>query len=287
MKHAYLVLAHKCNRTFNTLLHLLDHEQNDIFVHMDQKNKDFDPGSIILEKSKVYYPDKRIKVNWGGYSQIKAELLLLAKAYSIGGYGYYHLLSGEDLPIKKTKEILDFWDKNNGKEFVAFDKKEFIDHDRVDYYYFFQDKIGRERHYVLRKLDQIGVYLQKRFGLRRNSDIRFQKGANWFSISNSLAGYVLSMEGWIQETFQYTLCCDEVFLQTIVINSAFKDRLYHGGFDNDYRAIMRLVDWQRGQPYTFREEDFQELASSDKLFARKFQADVDERIIKRVEEYLQ
>lgn len=147
----------------------------------------------------------------GGYSQIKAELLLLAKAYSIGGYGYYHLLSGEDLPIKKTKEILDFWDKNNGKEFVAFDKKEFIDHDRVDYYYFFQDKIGRERHYVLRKLDQIGVYLQKRFGLRRNSDIRFQKGANWFSISNSLAGYVLSMEGWIQETFQYTLCCDEVF----------------------------------------------------------------------------
>ena len=69
MKHAYLVLAHKCDRTFNTLLHLLDHEQNDIFVHMDQKNKDFDPGSIILEKSKVYYPDKRIKVNWGGIAR--------------------------------------------------------------------------------------------------------------------------------------------------------------------------------------------------------------------------
>ncbi|NBH72402.1 glycosyl transferase [Clostridiaceae bacterium] len=223
----------------------------------------------------------------GGYSQIKAELLLLAKAYSIGGYSYYHLLSGEDLPIKKQEELLDFWDRNNGKEFVAFDQKEFIEHDRVSYYYLFQDKIGRERHYFLRKLDQISVFLQKRLGFCRNAGIRFQKGANWFSISNDLAGYVLSMEGWIQKTFRYTLCCDEVFLQTIVVNSAFKDRLYHSGFDNDYSAVMRLIDWQRGQPYTFRKEDFGELVNSDKLFARKFQADVDEEIIKQIEEYLQ
>ncbi len=123
MKHAYLVLAHKCDRTFNTLLHLLDHEQNDIFVHMDQKNKDFDPGSIILEKSKVYYPDKRIKVNWGGYSQIKAELLLLAKAYSIGGYGYYHLLSGEDLPIKKQKKSWTFGIKTMGRNLWHLTRK--------------------------------------------------------------------------------------------------------------------------------------------------------------------
>ena len=33
---------------------------------------------------------------------------------------------------------------------------------------------------------------------------------------------------------------------------------------------MRYIDWDRGKPYTFTEEDFDEVINSECMFARKF-----------------
>ena len=52
---------------------------------------------------------------------------------------------------------------------------------------------------------------------------------------------------------------------------------------------MRLVDWKRGSkgsPYTFREEDYDELINSGALFARKFSEDVDKNIIEKIVDYI-
>ena len=55
--------------------------------------------------------------------------------------------------------------------------------------------------------------------------------------------------------------------------------MYHEEFDDDNHAIMRLIDWKRGSPYTFCEKDYMELKNTDMLFARKFGAETDENII--------
>ena len=39
MKQAYLIIAHKDDLTFRTLISMLDNENNDIFIHMDKKSK--------------------------------------------------------------------------------------------------------------------------------------------------------------------------------------------------------------------------------------------------------
>ena len=36
---------------------------------------------------------------------------------------------------------------------------------------------------------------------------------------------------------------------------------------------MRYIDWKRGNPYVFKEDDIPEIVSSDMLFARKFSSD--------------
>lgn len=42
-------------------------------------------------------------------------------------------------------------------------------------------------------------------------------------------------------------------------------------FRNDVvNDCLRYVDWERGKPYTFSDEDFDLLMSSNNLFARKF-----------------
>ena len=39
--------------------------------------------------------------------------------------------------------------------------------------------------------------------------------------------------------------------------------------DDNYLACMRYIDWNRGNPYTFTIDDYEELMKSGCLFARK------------------
>lgn len=289
MRHAYLIIAHKSDYTFQTLLKLIDDERNDIFIHMDKKNQKYEFEIIkkYVKKSKIYQIKNRNNVVWGDYSQIDTELILLELATKTNKYDFYHLLSGEDLPLKNQNYIHEFFQKNKGKEFVRFEKIDFSHTERVFQYHLFQRLIGKpESHPILYLLNYYFLKLQKIIGIKRNKGIQFQKGANWFSITDDLARLVVSKKKWIEKIFKFTVCCDEVFLQTIINQTEFKNRLYHKKYDNDLHSIMRLIDWQRGTPYIFRIDDKDMLRKSDMLFARKFDCNIDKKIIDYIAQYI-
>lgn len=78
MKQAYLIIAHKDDLTFRTLISMLDNENNDIFIHMDKKSKNYDEESIEkMAKKSIIYHTERSNVAWGGYSLVNAEMILL------------------------------------------------------------------------------------------------------------------------------------------------------------------------------------------------------------------
>lgn len=283
-RQAYLIIAHRYDETFKTLLRMLDCDENDIYVHMDLKNKQFDEDDCrkLIKKSSIYFT-KRTSVTWGGYSQIDSELILLEMATAHGKYNYYHLLSGQDLPIKSNNEIMNFFKKHQGVEFVAFDKEKFNCDDRVRYFYPLQEMVGRNRKSFLGRISSVMTLFQKIAHLKRNAKIQFQKGPNWFSITDDLARYVIERKEWIKKAFHDTICCDEVFLQTIVINSVFADRIYqYASTENTEEAAMRLVDWERGGPYVFKNEDYSELLNSNMIFARKFDCQADSNIVNKL-----
>lgn len=268
-KHAYMIMCHDNFRLLQKLLILLDDKRNDIYLHIDKKAKAFDYQEI---SSCVKYATitflKRINVNWGGYSQIRVELLLLKEATK-KEHTYYHLLSGADLPLKTQNEIYQFFEENDGKEFVSIDnmttKESFFN--RIGRYHFFQDYIGRVIGYrsaVLEFLESLSLEIQKFFHVKRKTYVNTEiyKGTNWFSKTHQFAVYLLDREKDIHKYFGFGLCADELFLQTIIMNSPFRNDVV-----ND---CLRYVDWERGKPYTFSDEDFDLLMSSNKLFARKF-----------------
>lgn len=287
-KHAYLIIADKDDLTFRTLLQMLDDSRNDIYIHMDSKLKDYNEEIIenIVQKGRIIHI-KRTNVQWGGYSLIQAELSLLEKAIKIGRYLYYHLLSGQDLPIQTQDYIHKFFNENRGKEFIHFQSLKFSYYDRVRYYYFFQDYLGRGKKNIRKKIvysiNVVLLKLQKIMRLHRNLNVSFQKGSNWFDITDDFARYVISEKKWIEKTFKYTFCGDEIFLQTLCFNSNFKNNLYDKHYDNNVIANMRLIDWTRGDPYVFCKEDFVELKQSNMLFARKFSCTDDSIIISCLE----
>ncbi len=275
-------MAHNNFRVLEILIRLLDDESNDIYLHVDLKVSIFDKEyfSKIPQKSNIYFID-RMKVNWGGLSQVICEISLLEKAIS-QNYKYYHLLSGVDLPIKSQKYIHNFFEQNYGKEFVGIEKD--WDKSRVKYFHLFNE-IGRKKDFlsiIKRLLNSIIIQTQKKLCIVRNKNINFAKGANWFSITHNLAEFTIRKKDDIYKLYANTIFCDEVFLQTLIINSYFKRNLYGESSSNEYDMNMRHIDWSKGNPYIFRVNDFNELMSSNKLFARKFDENVDMDIVNMI-----
>ena len=153
-KHAYLILAHTRPKQVRTLLSLLDDPRNDIYIHIDRKASF---GRKALEgccaHSAVHFVKPRISVHWGGVSIMRAELALL-KAAVPGQYAFYHLLSGQDLPIKRQDEILAFFDAHPDREFLNY--WEFKSHtlNRVHYFTVFPEGAGSS---WVKSISQIGA----------------------------------------------------------------------------------------------------------------------------------
>lgn len=68
MKFAYLIMAHNEPVIFDRLVHLLDDERNDIFVHVDSRSDAELFTSVGLSKAKIYFMPQRRPVYWGGKS---------------------------------------------------------------------------------------------------------------------------------------------------------------------------------------------------------------------------
>ncbi|MCQ2182572.1 MAG: beta-1,6-N-acetylglucosaminyltransferase [Bacteroidales bacterium] len=269
-RHAYLIQAHGNFEQLQKLLDALDDSRNDIYVHIDAKS-DF-RGGLSCRHANLYLTP-RISVNWGGPSQIWSELVLLKEATRTH-HSYYHLLSGSDLPIKSQDYIHDFFLKNEGKEFVEMTPV------RKSTLWRFQYTLFPERCNIpfCVLLNNIFKFVPMSLGFRRNKNVIFGCGPNWFSITDSLSRLVVSREDWIRKVFSHTNNCDEVFLQTIIRECGLESTVAG--------TNMRYTDWSRSNhhrhPCTFHAEDYDALMSRPELFARKFDTGVDAEIVELI-----
>lgn len=284
MKNAYMIMAHTNLDQLGLLISLLDDRDNELFVHVDAKTKGLDIPKLksCASSSQVHFV-KRRNIVWGGYSQIACELDLLEAAVNTT-HDYYHLISGQDLPIKSNRAIAEYLAQNDGVEYIGIKQygrdnnlsEEVID--RVRYYHPLQDIVGRHDH----KLEVVGKSIQRALHVDRlhGDYAKIAKGCNWFSITENFAHYALSQTSYIHSAFSSSLCADELFLQTIFANSPFGSEAKSVS-DSNY-AALRLIDWRRGSPWVFRADDLVMIQRSPCLFARKFDSRIDNDIIRGI-----
>ena len=294
MRHAYLIMAYGQYEQLNYLLRMLDDPLNVILVHIDKKSPKADENEI--KKGVIYsevYIYQQIKVYWGDFSQTQCEVFLLENALSFG-CDYYHLLSGEDLPLTNQKKIHDFFEKNMGKEFVRFWAPQFPEgcFEWISHYHPVQKYLRISKikwinvsfHY----LDKLIQSFQTLIGINRicGKEEAFQKGATWFSITKELAQEIADKKEWIYNTFKSTRSSDEIFVQTILYQSDRLSERYEQQYEIDGLNGLRYIDWKRGSPYIFTADDFDELVNCGYLFARKFSFSKDKKIILNLFEYI-
>ena len=295
MRHAILITTHDNVEISKNLLSLYDDKNIDFYFLIDKKAKSYNEEVLkdICKKSNVYFVPK-INIYWGSFSQIQAEYILLENAVK-KSYDYYHLISGCDIPLYTKNEFFDFFEQNKGKEFVEYSPKEIAEknkvQDRVKYYYAFMESV-REKSAIKRKpktfLREFFLKLQKLLKIDRTKGKEFQYGSNWFDITDDFAKYVLKNKPWVSKHFKKTCCADELFLQTLLFNSPFYSNNYY--CLNEKNRILqrnRYTDWTRGQPYTFKKEDYNEIINiKESLFIRKFNYKNDAEIVNKLFDWL-
>lgn len=296
-RHAYLIKAHNQFSLLQTILRLLDHPNHDFFIHVDIKAKDFDPEQIrtAVTHSAVYFTEERLDHTWGGSSMVWVDLLLFRVAAEHGPYSYYHLLSGVDMPLHTAQHIYDFFEANGGKEFIHYCSDEFSaeapQKRRISLYHFLQQKVGRKKNF-LALVERASLLAQRLVGIDRTRAYgkKVSVGANWCSVTQAYVEYMLSKEAWLRKHFRWCNLADESYLQVLTDHSPFRDKLYMPDPQGDYHSCMRYIDFPRGpgngSPYNFRSEDFEDLANSDFMFARKFDLNEDAQICHRLEAHL-
>lgn len=291
-KQAYLLMAHSNLEQLNFLIRSLDSEFSDIFLHLDAKSK-INPDEIVRPVSSQLYFCDRINVYWAEYSQVQCELNLLRLATRISKYNYYHLISGMDFPLKNQKEIHTML-RNRNDIFIHFTTHKNVELTIpfVRYYHLFQKQLcvaNRDHTFSIYKVfEKISILIQRIIHLNRiSTDIVIKKGANWFSIPDDFARYVLDHQDCIKKLFNNTRSPDEFFIQTLAFNNPdYKKRIYRFKEDDSSESCLRHIDWMRGSPYTFTIKDYDELVNCGMIFARKFDLNKDRQIILKLMSHL-
>lgn len=271
MKIAHLILTHANPSQLKRLIQRLAHPNADFYIHVDLKT-DIKPF-VSISSENIKFIENRVSVHWGAYSIVQATVnsfeAILSSNHS---YDYINLLSGQDYPIKSTAAIHQFFENNPGKAFMH----------TLSVADEWQEAIPRLTKYHLSNYHFVGRHLAEKYlnilmpSRKMPNDLVPVGRSQWFTITGEHAQYIVN---YLQENknvrrfFELTWGSDEIVFQTILFNSIYQKDMIN---DN-----LRYIDWSEGKasPKTFTMADFPTLLHSDKLFARKFNAEIDVNIL--------
>lgn len=288
MIQGILILAHK---NFIQLYHLIEYFSSEcyVFIHIDKKAKflDFELQKLReLPQVKGIY--QKYSVHWAGFSILKSELYLLSRAMEYPEIGYFHLLSGQDYPIKPLKDFISFFSSTQ-KEYIHFThlpniKWESNTYKRFDYFFPY-DYLERTDEAKVKVLNFIKW--QDKLKIRRRIPRQFEHlygGSAWFSITRLGATTLLTYtkrHPSFYRRLKFTFCPEETYVTTVLVNLIESNRIEN----NNYRFIR--WHYENGcSPANLGSEHIHFLHESTAFFARKFESPISERLIRIIDDYL-
>jgi hypothetical protein len=201
-------------------------------------------------------------------------------------YDYIALMSGQDYPIKPNSYIKAYFEQHRGTSFmehIPFPKPDWIKQnggwDRVRYWHFRQKNFNfvfpyhprYKQNAFLKKLLKLTSWIK----LRR----RFPKGmqpfggAQFWALHKSHVGiivdFLLKNKAFFN-FFRNVYVSDEILFQTVIGNLADTTKVH-----ND---TLHFLEWYRKGAILYT-SDFDNIKAARHLFARKFDATVDENIL--------
>ena len=288
---AYLILAHHQPAHLARLVKAISCDWAYVFIHIDAKFDILQFKKLISEDKNITFlkENQRIKVNWGGFSQVAAILNLLRAALSSGrSFDRYCLLSGADFPIKDIDYIQ--------AQFAT--QQEFIRIDRPLGASSKHRQSKNVKRFYFRDYPQLGGnWISGIMPRNSNGKIKLYHGSQWWALTDEFIKYTFSFlrdnPDYI-DFYKYTNASDEIFFHSIIKHSPFSENITHdfekmaclSDFMNVNEYGCHYIIWEKGarSPKVLDASDIIFLVNSKALFARKFYEKISEESISILEQ---
>jgi hypothetical protein len=278
VKQVFLIAAHKDPGQLNALVEQLCDDDFLIYVHLDAKGA-IDPLEVHPAARLVL---ERAAVHWGSFSQVRATLNSLAQIVAeVPDFDKVLFLSAQDFPLLSNpalKAALASLRQHELLDTVAIGRGPGQWAAGYRYQYFYRDDAGK----ALRLACSVANRMLRASGRTRRlpGGLLPYGGSSWWALSRECVRELLERiwrEPGITRFFGSVACADEMFFQTLVMNSRFRDRVLSQNF--------RYIQWpeQGGRnPKILDEHDFERIAASKAHFCRKIDSRVSAALLPRL-----
>lgn len=292
MEKAYLIMAHKAPQQLYRLVSRLNDGASEFFIHIDKK-VDITPFEILKEFGNIVHFTERFDATWGGLGTIMPYLSgMKAIKNASRKFDRALLLSGQDYPIKSNEEINEFFQNSPHSVFVDYfpipNFKKWPGQNRgglyrVDKYYFGTKWYQFFCSKTLNLLSSFIPFLRRKMP----NGMKPYTGQTWWNLDMYAIEYILDYHEKHPEYLHFhrnTFVADELFVPMIIGNS--KDQRLLSSIENSEK---RFTIWEKANsahPKILRSSDISAIKASGDLFARKFDAAVDEEILDLIDDQI-
>lgn len=296
MRIAYIILAHKLPDQLVRLVHKLNTAATMFFIHVDKKT-DADAYRRMTEHlaihDNVYFLDRHARY-YGDYNHVRATLEGIHKILEFGmHYDYVLLLTGQDYPIKSNSQIQKVLQESGQKSFMEYFplpdarwKGENGGFDRINYWHLhwrgWEFAVLKKNRFLRPFPNKAWFFLAKIFPFRRKlpGNLEWYGGSAYWCFTKECIEYInefVQPKKEFVKFFEHVKIPEEIFFQTVLLNSPFKSQLVN---DN-----LRYIVWSNSRhPAILGRENFKHFMSTNKLFARKFDITIDEVVLDMIDQ---
>ena len=302
MQKNYLILAHKNPLQLSRMIERLDDGASKFFIHLDAKTP-IEPFAACLEGAHIRFIEPRERCVWGDFSIVQATIHLMEAASK--EQGFFILMSGQDYPIQSQGYINAFLESNKGFDFIEIEPleekwKPKMVKDKLEHYHILHsEERGHSNCYapfahcsVFQKLRTLTHLLKGRLS-RKNFRLlcslpkrvapfkRQYAGSQFWAFSErtfyAVLNYIREHKAALEEYYKYTSSPDEIYFHSVLMDLVAKDSTIK------LKEQITYVNYFR-KNNVFVSEDFDKLTSAKgKLFARKFDTDIDIEILNKLD----
>jgi len=304
MQKNYLILAHKNPLQLGRMIERLDDGASKFFIHLDAKTP-IKPFAACLEGGHIRFIEPRERCVWGDFSIVQATIHLMEAASK--EQGLFILMSGQDYPIQSQGYINDFLEHNKDFDFIEIEPleekwKPKMVKDKLEHYHILHsEERGNSNCYapfahcsVFQKLRTLTHLLKGRLSMKNFKLLcslpkriapfeRQYAGSQFWAFSErtfyAMLNYIREHKAALEGYYKYTSSPDEIYFHSVLMDLVAKDSTIK------LKDPITYVNYFR-KNNVFVTEDFEKLTSAKgKLFARKFDTDIDIEILDKLDSY--
>ena len=294
-KLAFLISTHTDVLQLVRLINALP-DNSVFFIHVDKKADMIPFTNAFVDDCRVRFIDHRVDVRWGSINEVEYQMELVRAALNSGEqFDRLITLSGMDYPVWSKERIIDFFERDKEKEYLAGTDVSYPWHASAIYqqYFFKVAKPGSGwKYYVTRALERtlrlfgIKKPLQKKIG---NKTYKLYTGAAWWAITPRLAAMILhewdtnvELKNWLK----YCMCPAELFAQTVAFNNddwREKCMLNNANYSLPSLTPLTYIIWLNKEIKVLNEDDYNIIMRSGKMYARKIVSGKSDRLVAMID----